>query len=187
MSPPRDGMRGDLARSAPVTFRMETERLVIRRFSSADAPFVLRLLNEPSFLENIGDKGVRTVEQADRYLLDGPIQSYSRHGHGLYLVSLKGSLVPVGMCGLLKRDRFPDVDLGYAFVPEHWSSGYAREAALAILHSDEAARFKRILAFVSPGNAPSIRLLEKLGFSFEGFTKLESEAPDVSLYALQRR
>jgi len=165
----------------------ETDRLVIRRFAPSDAGFVLRLLNEPSFLENIGDKGVRTLEQAERYLLDGPIRSYARHGHGLYLVALKGTLEAIGMCGLLKRDRFPDVDLGYAFLPAHWSSGYAHEAASEILRAEDGEDgFPRILAFVSPGNAPSIRLLELLGFSFAGFTKLEPDAPDVSLYQRQR-
>jgi len=166
----------------------DTERLAIRRFSAGDAAFILRLLNEPSFVQNIGDKGVRTLEQAERYLIDGPINSYLRHGHGLYLVALKGSLEPIGMCGLLKRDRFNDVDLGYAFLPEHWSSGYAYESASAILRSGNgAAPFPRVLAFVSPGNAPSIRLLEKLGFSFAGVTKLEPDAPDVLLYVTAQK
>ena len=159
----------------------ETERLALRKFAPGDAPFVLRLLNEPSFLENIGDKGVRTVQQAARYLADGPMRSYARHGHGLYLVALKDSQEPIGMCGILQRDAIADVDLGYAFLPEHWSSGYAFESASAVLRT-EGSRFPRILAFVSPGNAPSIRLLERLGFAFAGHTKLEPEAPEVSVY-----
>ena len=163
----------------------ETDRLVLRRFTPEDAGFVLRLLNEPSFIENIGDKGVRTLEQAVRYLADGPIQSYARNGHGLNLVSLKGSLQPIGMCGLLKRDGLLDVDLGYAFLPEFCSRGYAYEAAAGILRSrKELPRLKRIVAFVSPGNAASIRVLHKLGFSFAGMTRLDPAAPEVSLYSL---
>jgi len=146
----------------------ETDRLVLRRFTPEDAGFVLRLLNEPSFIQNIGDKGVRTLEQAARYLADGPIQSYARNGHGLNLVSLKDSLQPIGMCGLLKRDGLLDVDLGYAFLPEFCSRGYAYEAAAGILRSrKELPRLKRIVAFVSPGNggvhprAPQARVLPR--------------------------
>jgi RimJ/RimL family protein N-acetyltransferase len=163
----------------------ETDRLVLRRFTPEDAGFVLRLLNEPSFIQNIGDKGVRTLDQAARYLADGPIQSYARNGHGLNLVSLKDSLQPIGMCGLLKRDGLLDVDLGYAFLPEFCSRGYAYEAAAGILRSRKGLpRLKRIVAFVSPGNAASIRVLHKLGFSLAGMTRLDPAAPEVSLYSL---
>ena len=164
---------------------LETERLQLRMLSVDDAEFILRLLNEPSFIQNIGDKGVRTLEQAVRYLADGPIQSYARNGHGLNLVSLKDSLQPIGMCGLLRRDGLIDVDLGYAFLPEFFSRGYAYEAAAGILRScRELPRLTRIVAFVSPGNAASIRVLQKLGFSFAGMTRLDPAAPEVSLYSL---
>jgi RimJ/RimL family protein N-acetyltransferase len=165
----------------------ETERLALREFTPADAPFVLRLLNEPSFLHNIGDRGVRTADEASRYLSDGPIASYARYGHGLYLVALKPALQPIGMCGLLKRDGVRDVDLGYAFLPEFWSNGYALESAEAVLGIARRLRLTRVAAFVSPGNAPSIRLLDKLGFSPAGETKLEPAAAPVSIYRLQLR
>jgi len=164
----------------------ETERLVLRQFRTSDAPFTLRLLNEPSFIENIADRGVRTLEQAVRYLLDGPIASYQRHGHGLYLVELKHSLQPIGMCGVLKRNRFPDVDLGYAFLPEFWSQGFALESASAVLNLvRDVLRAPRIVAFVSKGNAASIRLLRKLGFSYAGETNLEPASEAVSLFRLE--
>jgi RimJ/RimL family protein N-acetyltransferase len=163
----------------------QTDRLVLRQFAPGDADFVLRLLNDRSFIENIGDKGVRTPDEAARYLIDGPIRSYARHGHGLYLVALKGSMQPIGMCGLLKRDRLEHVDLGYAFLPGFWSNGYAFESALAVLASARSLpAVSRILAYVSPGNAASIRLLQKLGFSFAGSTRLEPGAPEVATYAL---
>jgi len=169
-------------RGAPV---VDTDRLVLRKFTPHDAGFILRLLNEPSFLQSIGDRGVRTIEQAIHYLADGPIQSYARHGHGLYLVVLKETLQPIGMCGLLKRDRFPDADLGYAFLPEFWSRGYACESAAAVLRfARSSLALSRIVAFVSPGNAASVRVLEKLGFSFAGGTKLEPDASEVALYEL---
>jgi RimJ/RimL family protein N-acetyltransferase len=142
------------------------------------------LLNEPSFIENIGDRGVRTLQEAERYLAEGPIAAYQRHGHGLWVVARKETSQPIGMCGLLKRDQLPDVDLGYAFFPEFWGHGYAHESARATLDWARSRRLERIVAIVSPGNAASIRLLEKLGFAFESFTTMSPGAPDVALYGL---
>ena len=141
---------------------LETPRLTLRPFTRADAPFALRLLNEPSFHAHIGDKGVRDLDGARAYLEGGPLASYGRHGHGLMAVALKATGQPIGMCGLLKREHLERPDLGYAFLPEAWGQGYALEAARAVL--DEAKR-DRVLALVSPANAASIRLLEKLGFA----------------------
>lgn len=148
---------------------LETERLAIRPLAPSDAPFILRLLNEPSFIRNIADKGVRTLEAAEAYLREGPQASYARHGHGLWLVEDRGSGAPMGMCGLIRRDSLPEVDLGYAFLPEYWGRGFAREAASACLaHGRDALGLPGLLAIVSPGNAPSIRLLESLGFARTG-------------------
>jgi RimJ/RimL family protein N-acetyltransferase len=176
-----------MQREAPGRPVAGTERLELRRFTTADAAFVLRLLNEPSFIQNIGDRGVRSLDDASRYLRDGPIASYERHGHGLYRVTLKASSQPVGMCGLLKRDDVRDVDLGYAFLPEFWSNGYAHEAAVATLGIARDLRLRRVAAFVSPGNAASIRLLQKLGFVRVGETKLDQGNAEVSVYRLQLR
>jgi [ribosomal protein S5]-alanine N-acetyltransferase len=164
---------------------LETSRLFLLQFRTSDAAFILRLLNEPSFIENIADRGVRTLDQAERYLLDGPIESYRRHGHGLWVVALKDNLQPIGMCGLLKRDQLPDVDLGYAFLPEFWSKGYALESARAVL--DWAARrgIERVVAIVSPRNTASIRVLEKLGFVFERMATLSPGEAPVALHALR--
>lgn len=147
---------------------LETERLVLRRVTTDDAPFILELLNEPSFLEFIGDKGVRTLEDARNYILTGPMASYERFGFGLYLVLRKPGDTPLGMCGLLKRDTLPDVDVGYALRPGFWGQGYAFEAASAVLaHGREAFGLRRIVAITSPGNASSKALLEKLGLRYE--------------------
>lgn len=140
---------------------LDTPRLHLRPFTPADAPFILRLLNEPSFHEHIGDKGVRDLDGARAYLEGGPMASYAAHGHGLMAVALKDSGALIGMCGLLQRAHLDHPDLGYAFVPEAWGQGYALEAAQAAM---EDARQDRVLALVSPANAASIRLLEKLGF-----------------------
>jgi ribosomal-protein-alanine N-acetyltransferase len=146
-----------------------TERLSIRPFTLEDAPFILRLLNEPSFIENITDKGVRTLEQAATYLADGPIASQAVRGHGLWLVEHRGTGAPMGMCGLIKRDSLEEVDLGYAFLPEYWGLGFATEAAEACLaHGRETLGLRGVLAIVSPRNEASIRLLDKLAFSRTG-------------------
>ena len=163
---------------------LETDRLVLRLISTNDAEFFLRLLNEPSFLQFIGDKKVRSLEDAHNYIVNGPIQSYQRFGFGLYLVELKATSVPIGICGLLKRDTLDDVDIGFAFLPEFWARGYGFESARALMvHERDAKGLKRILAITSPDNVGSIALLEKLGLKFERLMKLTEDAPEVKLFA----
>ena len=162
---------------------LETARLSIRRFTEADAAFVLVLLNEPSFLQNIGDRGVRSLQDARAYIANGPITSYARHGFGLCMVELNTSRIPIGICGILKRDQLPDPDIGFAFLPAYWSQGYALESATAVRdYARGTLRLPRLLAIVSPANAASIRLLEKLGFGFSTLTRLTPEAHEVKLY-----
>ena len=164
-----------------------TPRLHLRPFTLADGPFILRLLNEPSFHEHIGDKGVRDLDGARAYLESGPMASYARHGHGLLAVALKTTGEPIGMCGLLKRDNLDHPDLGYAFLPEFGSKGYALEAAAATLEDTVAALgYSTLLAIVSPGNTASINLLGKLGFSFEKLATLHPGEPAVAVYAWEK-
>lgn len=163
---------------------LETERLSLRKLTVEDAQFILTLLNEPSFIRYIGDKQVRNVEDAEAYILNGPVASYERNGFGLYLVQLRESYMPVGMCGLLKREELPDPDIGFAFLPEFWRKGFAFEAAAALLQ-DARARLKlqRILAITSLDNEASIKLLERLGFRFERVTQLAADREQVKLFA----
>ena len=162
---------------------LETERLRLRKLVADDAEFILRLLNEPSFLRYIGDKNVRTIEDAQRYIETGPTASYERFGFGLFLVELKRTGTPIGMCGLLKRDTLPDVDIGFAFLPDYWSQGYAFEASIATLKQGrERFGLSRIVAITSLDNNASIKLLEKLGFKYEGLKKLTDDQPEVKLF-----
>jgi RimJ/RimL family protein N-acetyltransferase len=162
---------------------VETARLALRRFELSDAPYVLRLVNEPSWIENIGNKGVRTVDDAARYLSGGPIAMYDRVGFGLYLVALKESGEPIGMCGLIKRDGLNDVDVGFAFLPEHWGRGFAYESAAAVVdYGRRTLGLSRIVAIVSKTNARSARLLERLGFTCEGTTRVRP-GEELFLYA----
>jgi ribosomal-protein-alanine N-acetyltransferase len=160
-----------------------TARLTLRQLESQDATFIVRLLNEPSFIANIGDRGVRSVDDAHRYLREGPMAMYEQYGFGLWHVARSSDGVAVGMCGLLKRENLPDVDIGYAFLPEHWGFGYAFEAAEATMrHGAVKFGLKRIIAVVSQHNDASIRLLEKLGMDYERLFAMHPDEPPVRLY-----
>jgi [ribosomal protein S5]-alanine N-acetyltransferase len=164
----------------------ETPRLRLRRLQLTDAPFVVELLNQPSFIENIGDRGVRTLEDAHDYLRAGPMAMYERLGLGLLHVARKSDGAAVGMCGLLHRDILPDVDIGYAFLPAYWGGGFACEAARATLeHGARQSGLTRVIGVVSQGNAASIRVLEKLGMRFERMYPMYPAEPEVRLYGME--
>lgn len=162
---------------------VETQRLRLRDFTPDDAAFAHALVNDPDWIRYIGDRDVRSLEDARRYLENGPMKQYATHGFGLWLVERRDDGVPVGMCGLVKRDKLADVDLGFAFLPAYRSRGFAFEASEGVLrHARAALGFQRIVAITSPGNEPSGRLLEKLGFVYE--TTLDWLPNDpVKLYA----
>jgi len=162
---------------------LETDRLIVRPITLDDAPFILTLLNEPSFLRYIGDKQVRNLEDARQYILNGPVASYERHGFGLCLMELRESHTPVGMCGILKREELPDPDIGFALLPDFCSKGLAFEAATAVLkEARERLKLDRVLAITSLDNNASINLLERLGFTFEREIKLAADREPVKLF-----
>jgi ribosomal-protein-alanine N-acetyltransferase len=162
---------------------IRTERLVLRELDLDDAAFILELLNEPAFLRFIGDKGVRTLEGARDYMRKGPIDSYGRHGFGLYAACLLDG-TPIGICGLVKRDGLTDADVGFAFLSRHCAKGYAAESASAVLvHARRVLRMPRIVAIAAPENRGSIAVLEKIGLQFEGMIRLEDLGPELKLFA----
>ena len=176
-------MRSD-AQPEPFVTVVETERLQLRRIQAGDAEFLLELLNEPAFLQFVGDRGVRNLEDAHRYIETGPQASYERHGFGLFLTVLKDSGAPIGICGLLKRDELDAVDVGYANLAHYCGRGYAVEAAKAVMrYGEHELGLKRILAIVDEGNVASIRLLDKLGMHLLGPTRIRPDAPELLLYA----
>ncbi len=169
--------------AGPATI-LETPRLVLRKFTHDDDAFVLRLVNEPSWLRFIGDRGVRTLDDARRYLDDGPRKSYARNGFGLWAVLARQRSEPVGMCGLIRRDTLPDVDLGFAFLPGAWGRGFARESAAAVLdHARDVLALRRVLAITDPENGPSIRVLERVGMLREGTVRMPGDRIDLLLFA----
>jgi RimJ/RimL family protein N-acetyltransferase len=163
----------------------ETDRLILRYLESRDADFILKLVNDPAWIQNIGDKGVRTLADAEHYIENGPRAMYAAHGFGLYLTELKHSGEPIGLCGLVKRDWLEDVDIGFAFLPAYRSKGYAYEAAQAVLHfATSTLNLARIVAIASLGNESSARLLERLGFRREGVVPFPGESEPVRLFSL---
>ena len=161
---------------------IHAERLVLRQLELHDAAFILELLNDAAFLRFIGDKGVRTLGDAREYILKGPIDSYVRHGFGLYAACLLDG-TPIGICGLVKRDGLADVDVGFAFLSRYRSKGYASESAAAVLlHARQVLRLQRIVAITSPDNWESIAVLEKIGLKFAGMIKLAEHDSEVKLF-----
>ena len=168
-----------------------TERLRLRRLVLDDAPFILRLVTDPSWLEFIGDKGVRSEDDARHYLAQGPIDMYARLGFGLYLVELRdgGAPIghsgdPIGICGLIKRESLADVDLGFAYLPEFRGKGYAYEAALAVMiHAKRDYSIRRLVAITAPTNEKSIRLLRRLGMTLEQAIDLPRDGGRSVLFA----
>ena len=163
---------------------LETERLTLRWLALPDAPFIFELLNDPSWIRFIGDKGVRTIEDARDYIAKGPAEMYTRLGFGLYLTTRKDDGAPIGLCGLIKRDSLDDVDIGFAFLPKAWGKGYAREAAAAVIdHGKAAFGLKRLVAITSHDNERSGHLLESLGFRLERMIVLQVGDPEIKLFA----
>jgi len=162
---------------------IETDRLILRNVSTDDAEFILDLLNQPSFIQFIGDRGVRTLDNARDYILKRLIDSYERFGFGLYLTLLKDNKVPIGICGLVKRETLKDVDVGFAFLPQYWLKGYAFESASAVLaYGRNNLGLQRIVGIATPDNHGSIRVLEKIGLKFEKMVKLSEDDIELKLF-----
>ncbi|WP_233079199.1 GNAT family N-acetyltransferase [Rheinheimera soli] len=163
----------------------KTERLTLRELQLSDAEFALGLYNDPSFLQHIGDKGVRTVEDAEQNLRQGAIASYAQHGYGMWLVENQQGQA-IGLCGLIKRDFLAETDLGYAYLPEFFGLGYAYEAAVAVLaYAAEQTALNTVVAIVSPANLASKALLKKLGFDQAGQVLVPDKNEMVDFYRIQ--
>jgi len=163
----------------------ETERLRLREFSKDDAPFLLELLNTPQWIKFIGDRNVRTLDAAREYAANRLMSSYHRFGFGLYMVELKDTSTPIGMCGLVRREALDDVDLGFAFLPQYTGHGYAREAGTATMDlARKKVKSKRLVAITMVDNSSSINLLQKLGFNFEKTVNFPGEEQTLMMYSV---
>ena len=155
---------------------LETERTILRQTVASDGEFILDLLNQPSFIKYIGDRNVRTVEQAREYIESRFTESYRKFGFGMWAVELKDSGTPIGICGFVKRDTLPDADIGFAILPQFEGKGYALESAVGVMgYGGDVFQFKRVLAITTKDNESSGRLLGKLDFKFERLIVLNDE------------
>ncbi len=167
---------------------MKTARLTLRPFTLEDAAFIVELLNDPGWLRFIGDRKVRTIDDARHYLTNGAIAHAAKHGFALGAVQRSSDGALLGMCGLIRREGLDDVDLGYAFLPACRGHGYAREAAAAWLACGfERFGLKRIVAITSVDNAASGKVLEAIGMRFEQRLRVPGHEDDSLLYAAQAR
>ena len=162
---------------------LHSTRLEFYRLTSQDAPLMLALLNEPSFIENIGDRGVRTLAQAEQYMQDGPLASYQQHGFGMYRVVRTIDGAAIGLCGLVSRDYLPSPDLGYAFFPEFVGQGYASEAATAVFHFGKTVlKIPKIVGIVQASNLASQRVLQKVGLIKQGLVTVPTSGEELDFY-----
>jgi RimJ/RimL family protein N-acetyltransferase len=162
---------------------LETNRLVIAELATTDAPFILELVNSPGWLQYIGDRGIKDIPGAENYILNGPMASYKKYGHGLYLVTLKETGERIGICGILKRDTLEHADIGFAFLPQYFGKAYAYEAASAVLeHAKKITGLKKILAITLEENHRSASLLTKLGLVFEKKIQLPNDKEELMLF-----
>lgn len=163
---------------------VKTERLILREISEADADFILNVLNQSSFIKYIGDRNVRTLKQAGEYIKSRMMISYEQFGFGMYLVELRESQIPIGVCGFVKRESLPDADIGFAFLEEFEGKGFGFESSKAVLkYGKNVLGFKRVLAIASQNNHTSHKLLEKLGFKFERLIKLPHDAEELKMFS----
>jgi len=159
---------------------IHTARLALREFALTDAPFILKLVNTPQWLEFIGDKHVHNIQDAKNYLTTGPIKSYEQHGHGLWAVELTDTKELIGMCGFVKRDKFEHPDIGFALMPDQAGKGYGFEMATATLaYGRDTLRFPTLLGITSPHNERSIHVLTKIGLLPQGL--IPADHPDGTL------
>lgn len=167
---------------------LETERLMLRELQHGDASFIIQLLNSPGWLQYIGDRNVHTKEDAIRYINEGPRKSYRENGFGLYVVERKNNRIPIGICGLLKRETLQHPDIGFAFLPEFEGQGFAFEVAQAIMqHAKDHLKIANVCAITRADNVKSIKLLEKLGLVYVRQIRLPPAHEELLLYSTDQR
>ncbi len=166
-------------------FILETERLILRQFTTGDTKFIVELVNSPGWIEFIGDRNIKTEEQANTYLQNGPLKSYELNGFGLSLVELKNKKIPIGMCGIIKREDLENPDIGFAFLPEFTGMGLAFEMVNAtMVYAKDKLKLPTIFAITVSDNKRSIKLLEKIGMKFIKLFCFPNDNEELMLYSI---
>ena len=167
-------------------WRLETARLWLRRLTLGDAGLMLAIWNDPAFIRNVGDRGIRTTAAAEAALKEGPFILYDEYGYGPYSLSRKQDDTSIGICGLFRRDNLEDPDIGFAILPDFCGQGFATEAAEAVVsHARNELSIEYLNAIVSPDNAASIGLIEKLGLRFDRGITMPGEDQEICLYGMR--
>ena len=166
-----------------MNYILETEKLKLRELTMDDTSFIIELVNSTGWLKYIGDRNIKTTEQAKSYLENGPLKSYQESGFGLWLVETKDTKNPIGMCGLLRRDYLNHPDIGFAFLPEFIGKGFGFEAAAATLSlAKDQLKILTLYAITMPTNYASIKLLEKIGMKFIKSISPHGSQEELHLY-----
>jgi len=169
-------------------WELQTSRLVLRRVTLDDADLMLAVWTDPAFLSNVGDRGIRTIDDAKQAMREGALKLYADYGYGPYAMVTKAGGEKIGICGLFRRDNLDHPDIGFAVLPDFCGKGFAREAAFAVLaHARDDLKLEELTAIVSPGNAPSIGLIEKLGLAFAGMITMPGDDEEICLYSMRLR
>ena len=162
---------------------LETDQLYLDELSITDAPFILELVNSPGWLQFIGDRGIKNITDAEKYIINGPMASYTKFGHGLYRATLKENAATIGLCGIIKRDTLQYEDIGFALLSQYAGKGYAYEAASAVLqYAKEILGLKKIVAITLRANHRSVKLLTKLGLVFEKNISFPPKEEELMLF-----
>ena len=167
-------------------WELDTARLSLRRVTLDDADLMLAVWMDPAFVSNVGDRGIRTIDDAKQAMRDGALKLYADYGYGPYAIVSKAGGERIGICGLFKRDNLEHPDIGFAVLPGFCGKGFAGEAAFAVLaHARDDLELEELTAIVSPGNAPSIGLIEKLGLAFAGMITMPGDDEEIRLYSMR--
>jgi len=162
---------------------INTERLILREAEPSDNQFFFDLLNTPKWIKYIGDRGIKTLKNAEDYISDKLINSYKTKGYGLYVYELKESHIPIGICGFIKREYLDSVDIGFALLPEYERKGYTYEISIAVLENGEKnLSINNVYAITSKDNIASQELLKKLGFNFKSILNEPDSNEEILLY-----
>lgn len=164
---------------------LTTKRLILREAELSDKQFIFDLLNSPKWLKYIGDRNIKTIEDAENYITEKFIQNYSNIGYGFYVMTLKETSSSIGICGFAKRDYLDSPDIGFALLTEYERKGYTYEAAYAMLkYGENELGFTHVLAITSKNNIASQKLLEKLNIKFDSYIIEPSSGEELSLYSI---
>lgn len=164
-----------------------TARLELHKLTPADVDFIFELLNTPTWIKHIGDRGIKSLEHAADYIITGPMASYNKHGFGLWLMKLKTTQNPIGLCGLIKRDYLDDPDIGFALLPEYTGKGYATEAARGVMHlAFQELNLTKLLAFTSSDNQLSIAVIQKLGMKYMDMISIPNDPEKLMLFGISK-